>query len=127
MFYCTYSGLNEIIHPEKSPGRKKRHDLSNFEQEIRNKLNNMSPGCSISLSPTPSNLSIMANSPSDSFSTDYSSSSTNQLRQPLTTITPTKHNLSASGTEKVKPRPLTKRMGFKRAVLQKFKITKHNR
>jgi hypothetical protein len=43
-------------------------------------------------------------------------------RPPLSTITPTK-NLS----EKIKPRLLTKRMGFKRAVMQKLKITKHNR
>jgi hypothetical protein len=68
---------------------------------------------------------IITNSPSDSYTSDYTSS--NQLRPPLSTITPTKNSLSAIYSEKIKPRPLTKRMGFKRAVMQKLKITKHNR
>ncbi|CAF2043483.1 unnamed protein product [Rotaria magnacalcarata] len=120
-------GLNDIVHPEKSPGRKKRHDMSFYEQEIRNRLNNLSPICSASMSPPATNnsSSIIMNSPSDSFTSDYSSS-TNQIRPPLSTITPTKNNLTTY-TEKTKPRPLTKRMGFKRAVMQKFKMTKHNR
>ncbi|CAF3738614.1 unnamed protein product [Rotaria socialis] len=120
--------LNDIVHPEKSPGRKKRHDMPFYEQEIRNRLNNLSPICSVSTSPPATNNSssiIIMNSPSDSFTSDYSSS-TNQIRPPLTTITPTKNNLTPY-TEKTKPRPLTKRMGFKRAVMQKFKMTKHNR
>jgi len=71
---------------------------------------------------TNSSSSITINSPSD-----FSSTSMNQLRPPLSTITPTKTNLSSGYSEKCKPRPLTKRMGFKRAVMQKFKITKHNR
>lgn len=116
-----YLGLNDIINPEKSPGRKKRQDLSSYEQEIRNKLNGFSPVRSISMTPTSINsTSVLINSP-----TDYSLStnSTSQMRAPLSAITPTKINY----TEKTKPRPLTKRMGFKRAVMQKFKITKHNR
>jgi hypothetical protein len=76
---------------------------------------------SLSMTPT-------TNSPLDSHTSDYSSSSsTNQLRPPLSAITPTKTNLSAGYSEKTKPRPLTKRMGFKRAVMQKFKISKNNR
>ena len=71
--------------------------------------------------------SVIMNSPADSYTSDQSSSSANQLRPPLSTITPTKNNHSAVYSDKTKPRPLTKRMGFKRAVLQKFKITKHNR
>ncbi|CAF3043862.1 unnamed protein product [Rotaria sp. Silwood2] len=122
-------GLNDIVHPEKSPGRRKRHDLSNYEQEIRNRLNNLSPICSAVTSPPPrsNTSSAIMNSPSDSYTPDNSSSSNNQIRPPLSTITPTKSNLSTTNTEKTKPRPLTKRMGFKRAVMQKFKITKQNR
>ncbi len=70
--------------------------------------------------------SVMMNSPSNSYTSEYSSSSSHHLRPPLSTTTPTKTNLSTH-SEKSKPRPLTKRMGFKRAVMQKFKITKHNR
>ena len=69
-----------------------------------------------------STSSVLMNSPSDPIHSDY----TNQLRPPLSTITPTKNNHS-SYADKTKPRPLTKRMGFKRAVMQKLKITKHNR
>ncbi|CAF4783017.1 unnamed protein product, partial [Rotaria magnacalcarata] len=80
------------------------------------RLNNLSPICSASMSPPATNnsSSIIMNSPSDSFTSDYSSSA-NQIRPPLSTITPTKNNLTTY-TEKTKPRPLTKRMGFKRAV-----------
>ncbi len=120
-----YSGLNEIINPEKSPNRKKRQDLSSYEQEIRNKLNGSSPLRSISATSTiltNSSSSVVLNSPSD-----FSSTSMNQLRPPLSAITPTKTNHSTGYSEKTKPRPLTKRMGLKRAVMQKFKITKHNR
>jgi hypothetical protein len=78
------------------------------------------------MTPTASTSSVLINSPSDPFPSDYSSSSTNQLRPPLSTITPTKNNHS-SYTDKTKPRPLTKRMGFKRAVMQKLKISKHHR
>lgn len=124
-FLLLHLGLNEILNPEKSPRRKKRHDLSSYEQEIRNKLTPISPirpMASITTATTPinSSSSIALNSPSESHNSDYL---TNQTRPPLSTITPIKSNLS----EKTKPRPLTKRMGFKRAVMQKFKITKHNR
>ncbi|CAF0941045.1 unnamed protein product [Rotaria sp. Silwood1] len=121
-------GLNDIVHPEKSPSRKKRYDISLCEQEIRNRLNNLSPICSASTSPpSRSNTSsVTMNSPSDSYILDNSSSS-NLIRPPLSTITPTRSNLSTTCTEKTKPRPLTKRMGFKRAVMQKFKMSKHNR
>ncbi|CAF4888785.1 unnamed protein product, partial [Rotaria sp. Silwood1] len=120
-------GLNDIVHPEKSPSRKKRYDISLCEQEIRNRLNNLSPICSASTSPpSRSNTSsVTMNSPSDSYILDNSSSS-NLIRPPLSTITPTRSNLSTTCTEKTKPRPLTKRMGFKRAVMQKFKMSKHN-
>jgi hypothetical protein len=115
-------GLNEIVNPERSPNRKKRHDVSSYEQEIRNKLSGISPVRSISMTPT-----FPSNSPSGSHSSEYSSSSMNQSRPPLSAITPTKTNLSTGYSEKTKPRPLTKRMGFKRAVMQKLKITKTNR
>jgi Rap guanine nucleotide exchange factor 2 len=113
-------GLNEIINPEKSPHRKKRHDVSSFEQEIRNKLSGISPVRSVPTSPTIHNLppTIMTSSGESHHSDNFA----HLARPPLSTITPTK-NLS----EKIKPRLLTKRMGFKRAVMQKLKITKHNR
>ncbi|UJR30940.1 hypothetical protein I4U23_018452 [Adineta vaga] len=121
-------GLNDIINPEKSPNRKKRHDLFFYEQEIRNKLYASSPVRSISMTPTTSHTSsVIMNSPSDSFTPDHSSSSSNQLRPPLSTITPIKNNHSTAYSEKTKPRPLNKRMGFKRTVMQKLKMSKHNR
>lgn len=124
LYNHSFIGLNDIIHPEKSPGRKKRHDIAMYEQEIRNKLNNMSPLSSVPISPPALNhsLSMIPNSPSDSFMSDNTSLN-NQNRPPLSTITPAKNNLS----EKPKPRPLAKRMGFKRAVMQKFKMSKNNR
>jgi hypothetical protein len=107
----TYLGLNEIVNPEKSPVRKKRHDLSLYEQEIRNKLNGSTPIRSHSITPTTS--PILTHSPTNSH--------INQSPVPLTTTnTPTT-------SEKTKPRPLTKRMGFKRTVMQKFKSTKKSR
>jgi len=106
-----YLGLNEVINPEKSPARKKRHDISLYEQEIRNKLNGSSPIRSHSIIPTTS--PILTNSPTNS--------QKNLLRVPLTTVTP------PTNSEKTKPRPLTKRMGIKRAVMQKLKITKNSR
>lgn len=117
-----FSGLNEIVHPEKSPHRKKRHDFLSYEQEIRNKLISISPFRSTSMTPNSgSPASIPPKSPSGSHHSDHSTASAS--RPPLSTITPTKTNLN----EKIKPRPLNKRMGFKRAVMQKFKITKTNR
>ena len=108
-----------MVHPEKSPARKKRHDLSSYEQEIRNKLNLSSPIRSPSSTPTSSPLSI--HSPSEN---SITSSTTNDSRTVLSNhhLTPTKQQ-----SEKNKPRPLTKRMGLKRAVMQKFKISKTNR
>lgn len=97
----TSVGLNEIVHPDKSPGRKKRHDLSYYEQELRNKLNGSSPIRS-SHSTTPITSPILAESP--------------------TTNVPTPNH-----AEKSKPKILTKRMGLKRAVMQKLKITKNSR
>jgi hypothetical protein len=97
-----YLGLNEIVNPDKSPARKKRHDLSLYEQEIRNKLNGSSPIRSHSITPTTS--PVLAHSPISN--------------QSLTT---------SINSEKSKPRPLTKRMGLKRAVMQKLKITKNSR
>lgn len=115
------SGLNEIVHPEKSPSRKKRHDFSSYEQEIRNKLISVSPFRSTLLNPnSASPLSVPPKSPSGSNHSDHSNPSS---RPPLSSITPTKINLS----ERTKPRPLNKRAGFKRAVMQKFKMTKTNR
>ena len=121
-------GLDDVIHPERS-NRKKCHDFSSYEQEIRNKLSNLSPICSTSanLTTKASTSFITINSPSDSYTSDYSSSSANQSRPPLSAITPTKNNLSTESSEKTKPRPLNKRIGFKRAIMQKFKITKHNK
>jgi hypothetical protein len=113
-------GLNEIVNPEKSPARKKRHDQSLYEQEIRQKLNLSSPVRSTSTTPTTSPLS-MQNSPSDTLMHDI-----NQVRIPLTNVTPTK-NVPINNADKGKPRLLTKRMGLKRAVMQKLKITKTNR
>jgi len=112
-------GLNEMVHPEKSPARKKRHDLSSYEQEIRTKLNLSSPIRSPSSTPTSSPLSI--HSPSEN---SITSTTTNDSRTALPNghhLTPTKQQ-----PEKNKPRPLTKRMGLKRAVMQKFKISKTN-
>ncbi|CAF1173023.1 unnamed protein product [Rotaria sordida] len=107
-------GLHEISNPEKSPARKKRHDITLYEQEIRNKLNSSSPIRSRVITPTSSpNL------------TNNSTDSHNQSQIPLTTITPTKNHQTNS--DKIKPRPLTKRIGLKRAVMQKFKITRINR
>ncbi|CAF0905048.1 unnamed protein product [Adineta ricciae] len=107
-------GFNEIINPEKSPVRKKRHDISLYEQEIRNKLNGSSPIRSHSTTTSP----ILPMSPTETYR--------HQARSPLTTIvTPTKN--IPSNADKSKPRPLTKRMGLKRAVMQKLKITKNNR
>ncbi|CAF1161556.1 unnamed protein product [Adineta steineri] len=110
-------GFNEIINPEKSPVRKKRHDISLYEQEIRNKLNGSSPIRSQSII-TPTTSPILPISPSDS--------SHHQSRLPLITITTPTKNIPIN-SEKIKPRPLTKRMGLKRAVMQKLKITKNNR
>ncbi|CAM4815277.1 unnamed protein product [Rotaria magnacalcarata] len=107
-------GLNEIDNPEKSPVRKKRHDPSVYEQEIRNKLNSSSPIRSHLT--TPQSSPSVPVSPTDSH---------HQSRLPLISITPTKNN--QANLEKSKPRPLTKRMGLKRAVMQKLKITKNNR
>jgi hypothetical protein len=121
---CFSLGLNETLNPEKSPARRKRQDSCQYEQEIRNKLNGLSPiRCTSMTSSSPVSPRVVS-SPSDSFLPDELSSS---LRPPLSTITPTKNSLLGTYSEKTKPRPLTKRMGFKRAVLQKFKITKHNR
>ena len=113
-FYCTKDewhliGLNEIVHPDKSsPGRKKhRHDLSYYEQELRNKLNGSSP-IRPSHSTTPTTSPILAHSPTRNSTT--------------TTTVPTPNH-----AEKSKPRILTKRMGLKRAVMQKLKITKNAR
>lgn len=92
------------MNPDKSPGRKKRHDLSFYEQEIRNKLTGSSPIRSQSNTPTTSPV-LVHNSPT---------------RSPLLTI-PTSTN-----AEKSKPRILTKRMGLKRAVMQKFRMTKNS-
>jgi hypothetical protein len=98
----TCLGLNEIVNPEKSPARKKHHDLSLYEQEIRNKLNGSSPLRSHSI--TPKTSPILPHSPIHDQS-----------------------KLSLTNSEKTKPRPLTKRMGLKRAVMAKLKITKHSR
>lgn len=118
-----FLGLNEILNPEKSPARKKRHDMSQYEQEIQIKLQALSPLRSISMpSPAPSSPLIVS-SPDPFTSDEY----LNPGRAPLTAMTPTKNNLSTTYSDKSKPRPLTKRMGFKRAVMQKFKMTKHNR
>ncbi|CAF1464237.1 unnamed protein product, partial [Adineta ricciae] len=93
---------------------KKRHDISLYEQEIRNKLNGSSPIRSHSTTTSP----ILPMSPTETYH--------HQARSPLTTIvTPTKN--IPSNADKSKPRPLTKRMGLKRAVMQKLKITKNNR
>lgn len=111
-------GLNEILNPDKSPNRKKRHDISSYEQEIRNKLNVISPMRSISLTPSATHSPIIVPaSPSDSYTSD------NPFRPPLSAITPTKANF----IERNKPRLLNKRMGFKRAVMQKLKMSKNNR
>ncbi|CAF0850292.1 unnamed protein product [Rotaria sp. Silwood1] len=107
-------GLHEIDNPEKSPTRKKRHDISLYEQEIRNKLNGSSPIRSRLL--TPSSSPNLSHSPTDS---------RHQSQTPLIAITPTKDNQTNS--DKIKPRPLTKRIGLKRTVMQKLKITKNNR
>ena len=117
-FKLNLLGLNEIVNPEKSPARKKRHDLSVYEQEIRHKLNISSPIRSNSTTPTTSPLSN--HSPSESTSAPI----------PAINVTPTKLVSSTNNNninEKNKPRPLTKRMGLKRAVLQKLKINKTNR
>lgn len=94
--------------------RKKRHDLSSYEKEIRQKLNLSSPIRSNPTTPTTSPISN--SSPSDS----------NSSQLPIINVTPTK-NHSSTTSEKTKPRILTKRMGLKRAVMQKLKITKPNR
>ena len=120
----AFLGLNEILNPEKSPTRKKRHDISQYEQEIRSKLNGLSPIRSISMTSSTPTSPLIVSSPSDSFVPDEY---LNQTRAPLSAITPTKNSQFTAHAEKSKPRPLTKRMGFKRAVMQKFKITKHNR
>jgi hypothetical protein len=106
----AYLGLNEIVNPEKSPARNKRHDISLYEQEIRNKLNGSSPIRSHSITTSP----LLTHSP-------LNSHQNNQTRLPLTTIT------TPINSEKTKPRPLTKRMGLKRTVMQKLKITKNSR
>lgn len=90
------------MNPDKSPGRKKRHDLSFYEQEIRNKLTGSSPIRSHSNTPTTS--PVLAHS------------------SPTRLTIPTSIN-----AEKSKPRILTKRMGLKRAVMQKLKMTKNSR
>ena len=89
------------MNPDKSPGRKKRHDLSFYEQEIRNKLTGSSPIRSHSNTPTTSPVLIHSS--------------------------PTHLPLISINTEKSKPRILTKRMGLKRAVMQKLKMTKNSR
>ena len=118
-FLFSYStGLNEILNPDKSPNRKKRHDISSYEQEIRNKLNVISPLRSISVTPSATHSPlIVPPSPSDSYTSD------NPFRPPLSAITPTKANF----IERTKPRPLNKRMNFKRTLMQKFKMSKNNR
>ena len=54
------------------------------------------------MTPTMTNSisSVIINSPSDSHSSEYSSSSVNQSRPPLSAITPTKTNLSTGYSEK---------------------------
>lgn len=110
-----FTGFNEIINPEKSPVRKKHHDIFLYEQEIRNKLNGSSPIRCESITPTTS--PILATSPTDS---------SHHSRLPLTTITTPTKNIQTN-SDKIKPRLLTKRMGLKRAVMQKLKITKNTR
>ncbi|CAF1315372.1 unnamed protein product, partial [Adineta ricciae] len=119
-------GLNDIINPDKSPNRKKRHDTLFYEQEIRKKLYTSSPVRSISMTPsTSSTTSVILNSPSEPHSPDPSSST--HLRPPLSTITPIKSNQSPAYAEKKKPRLLIKHKGFRQTVMQKLKMSKHNR
>ncbi|CAF4213895.1 unnamed protein product [Rotaria sp. Silwood2] len=107
-------GLHEINNPEKSPARKKRHDISLYEQEIRNKINGSSPIRSRLI--TPASSPNLKRSPTDPH---------NQLHIPSIITTPTKDNQIHS--DKIKPHPLTKHMGFKQALMQKLKITKNTR
>ena len=125
-FEPFYVGLNDIINPDKSPNRKKRHDTLFYEQEIRNKLYTSSPVRSISMTPsTSSTTSVIMNSPSEPHSPDPSSST--HLRPPLSTITPIRSNQSTAYAEKKKPRLLIKHKGFRQTVMQKLKMSKHNR
>jgi len=116
-------GLNETLNPEKSPGRKKRHDFHYYEQEIQHKLLGQSPMRSLSLNSSIPNSPSSFTNPSDGFFPDDPN---NTSRTPLSSITPIRNTLSATYSDKPKPRPLTKRMGFKRAVMQKLKINKNN-
>lgn len=109
-------GLNEIVHPDKSPSRKKRHDISSYEQELRNKLNGLSsPIRSQSITPTTS--PVLPHSPL---------TSRQQQQQQLPPVNST-HSPQATNNEKTKPRPLTKRLGLKRTLMDKLKITKNSR
>jgi hypothetical protein len=107
--------LNEIVNPEKSPARKKRHDLTLYEQEIRNKLNGASPIRSSPITPIAS--PVLSSSPTNSH---------NQSRIPLTSITTPTKNIQTN-SEKTKPRILIKRRGLRGALMQKLNITKKNR
>jgi len=51
----------------------------------------------------------------------------NQLRPPLSTITPTKTKPLTGYKKKMKPTPIKKNMGIKRSVKEKIKIKKNNR
>ena len=109
----SLKGLNELVHPDKSPSRKKRHDISSYEQEIRNKLNGLSsPIRSQSITPTTS--PVLPHSPL---------ASRQQQQQPVNNT----HSPQTTNNEKTKPRPLTKRLGLKRTLMDKLKITKNSR
>ena len=110
--YPPCLGLNEIVNPEKSPARKKRHDLSSYEQEIRNKLNGSSPSRSHSITPTTS--PILSHSPTTTTRHD-------PIRFPLPTIATPNH------VEKSKPHILSKRMGLKHIFKGKLRQLKNSR
>ncbi|CAF0898116.1 unnamed protein product [Didymodactylos carnosus] len=115
-------GFYEIVNPEKSPNRKKRHDISLYEREIRSKLQ-QSPITQHSISvPTALSPVSSSNSP-DQHHQPQQRLDNDETIDKLTpsTITPIK----ITHHDK-KPKPLAKRMGFKRA-LQKFKISRHNK
>ncbi|CAF0742965.1 unnamed protein product [Didymodactylos carnosus] len=115
-------GLHEIVNPEKSPGRKKRHDISLYEQEIRTKLQQSPPVRSASIPLTSSSPLLPPNSPNQHYHTQQQFDNDETIiKLPTTTITPIK----ITHHDK-KPKPLAKRMGFKRA-LQRFKISRHNK
>ena len=98
--------------------------MTQYEQEIRNRLFGQSPMRAISLTSSNPSSPLTFSSTSDAF---FSDDGNNTNRPPLSTITPTKNTLATTFSEKNKPRPLTKRMGFKRAVMQKLKMNKNNR